>query len=157
LEKSEARTATYRVNRKDELDSAALYRALSEAEESPELAQVYTRLAEVEEEHAAFWEERLRQAGQEVPPHRVGWRSRTLAILARRFGPQLVVPTISSMERADSYAYAAQNEAHQTPLPSQERSHARLLCTIAGPASGGLEGGQLPGLRAGTVPPAATP
>ena len=143
MEKSEARTAADRANRQDELDSAALYRALSEAEKSPELARVYARLAEVEEEHAAFWEERLRQAGQEVSPHRVGWRSRTLAMLARRFGPQLVVPTISSMERSDSHAYAAQNEARQTPLPSQERSHARLLRTIAGPASGGLEGGSV--------------
>jgi VIT1/CCC1 family predicted Fe2+/Mn2+ transporter len=141
LEKSEDGLTAYLTSRQDEIDSAALYRALSEAEENPELAQVYARLAEVEEEHAAFWEEKLREAGQEVPPRRVGWRSRTLAMLARRFGPQLVVPTISSMERADSHAYANQEETSGTPLPSQERSHARLLRTIAGPASGGLEGG----------------
>jgi len=141
LEKDEARTAAYRANLQDEIDSAALYRELSEAEENPELGRVYARLAEVEEEHAAFWEEKLREAGQEVPPRRVGWRSRMLAMLARRFGTQLVVPTISSMERADSHAYAGQEETSGTPLPSQEGSHARLLSTIAGPASGGLEGG----------------
>jgi VIT1/CCC1 family predicted Fe2+/Mn2+ transporter len=141
LEKSEDGLTAYLTSWQDEIDSAALYRALSEAEENPELAQVYARLAEVEEEHAAFWEEKLREAGQEVPPRRVGWRSRTLAMLARRFGPQLVVPTISSMERADSHAYANQEETSGTSLPSQERSHARLLRTIAGPASGGLEGG----------------
>jgi VIT1/CCC1 family predicted Fe2+/Mn2+ transporter len=141
LEKSEDGLTAYLTSRQDEIDSAALYRVLSEAEENPELAQVYARLAEVEKEHAAFWEEKLREAGQEVPPRRVGWRSRTLAMLARRFGPQLVVPTISSMERADSHAYANQEETSGTLLPSQERSHARLLRTIAGPASGGLEGG----------------
>lgn len=141
MEKSEDGLTAYLTSRQDEIDSAALYRVLSEAEENPELAQVYARLAEVEKEHAAFWEEKLREAGQEVPPRRVGWRSRTLAMLARRFGPQLVVPTISSMERADSHAYANQEETSGTLLPSQERSHARLLRTIAGPASGGLEGG----------------
>jgi VIT1/CCC1 family predicted Fe2+/Mn2+ transporter len=127
----------------DEIESAALYRALSEAENNPELSRVYARLAEVEEEHATFWEKRLKEAGHEVPPRRMGWRSRTLAMLARRFGPQLVVPTVGSMEQADSHSYIAQEETRGTPLPSQERSHARLLRTIAGPGSGGLEGGAL--------------
>ena len=43
-------------------------------------------LAGVEEEHAAFWEEKLKEAGLKVPPRQVGWRSRMLAMLARRFG-----------------------------------------------------------------------
>lgn len=141
MQKSEATTNSYLASWQDEIDSAALYRALSETEENPELSRVYARLAEVEEEHATFWEEMLREAGQEIPPRRVGWRSRTLAMLARRFGPQLVAPTISSLEQADSHTYAGQGETSGTPLPSQERSHARLLRTIAGPASGGLEGG----------------
>lgn len=140
MEESEARRSSYLANLRDEVDSAALYRTLSEVEESPELGRVYARLAEVEEEHAAFWEEKLRDTGEEVPPRRVGWRSRTLAVLARRFGPQFVVPTVSSMEQADGHAYAGHQEARSTPLPSQERSHARLLRTIAGPVSGGLEG-----------------
>lgn len=45
------------------------------------------------------------------------------------------------MERADSHAYVSQEETSGTPLPSQVRSHARLLRTIAGPE--GLEGGVL--------------
>jgi rubrerythrin len=61
LEKGEARTAAYRANLQDEIDSAALYRALSEVEDNPELARVYGRLAAVEEEHASFWEEKLRE------------------------------------------------------------------------------------------------
>lgn len=134
----------YRSNLQDEVDSAALYRALSEAEETPELSRIYARLAEVEEEHASFWEEKLRAAaGDNLPPRRVGWRSRILAMLARRFGPQFVLPTVNSMEQADSRAYEAQEESRSTALPSQELSHARLLRTIAGPESGGLEGGAL--------------
>ncbi|MGB3635317.1 MAG: VIT1/CCC1 transporter family protein [Rubrobacteraceae bacterium] len=135
--------ARYRANRQDELDSAALYRALAETEEQPQLSQVYRRLAEVEEQHAGFWEENLREAGVEVMPHKVGWRSRTLAALARRFGPQLVLPTMNALEQADSSGYAGQEESRSTPLPSEERSHARLLRTITAPGGGGLEGGAL--------------
>jgi vacuolar iron transporter family protein len=156
LEKGEARTAAYRANLQDEIDSAALYGELSKAEENPELGRVNARLAEVEEEHAAFWEEKLREAGQEVPPRRVGWRSRVLAMLARRFGPQLVVPTISSIERADSHAYAGQEETSGTPLPSQERSHASCAPS-PGRHPGASKAGPLLGSRARTGPLAATP
>jgi VIT1/CCC1 family predicted Fe2+/Mn2+ transporter len=139
----EDKRAAYLANWQDEIDSAALYRALCEAEDDPGLARVYARLAEVEEEHATFFEERLRQIGVEVPPRKVGWRTRTLAMLARRFGPQLVIPTVNSMELSDGHDYGAQEETRATALPSEERSHARLLRTIAGPDSGGLEGGAL--------------
>ena len=50
VEKSEAMTNSYLASWKDEIDSAALYRALSETEENPELSRVYARLADVEEE-----------------------------------------------------------------------------------------------------------
>ena len=64
-------------------------------------------------------------------------------MLARRFGPQLVIPTVNSMELSDGHDYGAQEETRGTALPSEERSHARLLRTIAGTDSGGLEGGAL--------------
>ncbi|MDQ3974480.1 MAG: rubrerythrin family protein, partial [Actinomycetota bacterium] len=56
----------YRRLRQDEIDSAALYRAMAEGESQPQLAEVYRRLAAVEERHAAFWEQALRRAGR--PP-----------------------------------------------------------------------------------------
>ncbi len=78
--------ARYRTNLQDEIDSAALYRTLSEVEAQPHLAEVYRRLAATEERHAGFWEQKLRAAGQPVPPARPGWRSRIFRWLARRFG-----------------------------------------------------------------------
>jgi VIT1/CCC1 family predicted Fe2+/Mn2+ transporter len=128
--------ARYRANRQDEIDSAALYRAVADAESNLQLAQVYRRLADAEEAHAAFWEARLREAGQPVPPRRVGWRTRVMAALARRFGASFILPTISSIESAAGEGYSGQPEVEGTPMPAQERSHARLLRTIAG----GMEG-----------------
>lgn len=135
--------ARYRANWQDEVDSAALYRTLSETEEQGPLADVYRRLAEAEERHAALWERKMGEAGERVPERRVGWRTRTLGWLARRFGPQLVLPTINEQEQADTVSYDGQPEAAGTSLPSDERSHARLLREIAGSTSSGLEGGAI--------------
>lgn len=126
----------YLSNWQDEIDSTALYRAVAQTESNPQLADVYRKLAATEEQHAAFWEGKLRDAGHAVPPRKIGWRTRVMAWLAKRFGPQFVLPTVNQMEQADSSSYDNQPEAAETNLPSDERSHARLLRTI----SGGMEG-----------------
>lgn len=132
--------ALYRENLQHEIDGAALYRVLAEIEQQPELKQVYARLAETEDAHARHWEEKLRAAGASFPT-RPGWRSRTLGWLARRFGPQFILPTITGLEESDSKHYDGQAEARAADLPQQERSHARLLRTIAESRPGGVEGG----------------
>jgi vacuolar iron transporter family protein len=133
----------YRASWQDEIESAALYTAIAQVEAQPQLAELYRRLAAVEQQHAQFWEARLRAAGQPVPPPRLGWRTRTLIWLARRFGPQLVLPTITTLEHVDSADYQAQPETRTTAMPAQERSHARVLRTITSGMAGGLAGGAI--------------
>src|SRR5690242_14428368 len=53
-------TSRYLANWQDEVDSAALYQAIAAAESNPQLASVYRKLAAAEEQHAAFWEGKLR-------------------------------------------------------------------------------------------------
>lgn len=132
----------YLENWQDEIESAYLYRALAKAESQPTLAEVYRRLAQTEQSHAQIWEDRLRQAGYPLPKRKIGWRTRALALMARWFGPQFVLPTINAMEQVDSHSYDSQPEAHNTRLPVDERSHARLLQAIASPVAG-LEGSTL--------------
>jgi VIT1/CCC1 family predicted Fe2+/Mn2+ transporter len=131
----------YRANWQDEVDSAALYRVLADVEDEEGLAEVYRRLAEAEERHARFWEKRMEEAGEPAPERRVGRRTRVLGWLARRFGPQFVLPTINESEQADTTGYDGQPEAAGTSLPSEERSHARLLREISGYSPAGLAGG----------------
>src|ERR671923_2869605 len=133
--------ARYRENRQDEINSAALYRTLAALEPQTQLAQIYERLATVEERHARFWERHLRAAGESVPPPQPSWRARVLIWLAKRLGPQWVLPTIATSERVDRHIYDRQPEAQNTTLPVDERSHARLLRAIVGKA--GLEGNAL--------------
>ncbi|MCL5270432.1 MAG: VIT1/CCC1 family protein [bacterium] len=136
-------TRRYRDNLQDEIDAAGLYRTAAETETQPQLAEIYRRMAEVEEKHAAYWEEQLRAAGVEPGPRRPGWRSRAMSWLARRFGVQFVLPTAIGREDAGRGKYSRQPEARRVGMEAEERSHAKLLNLIAKAPVGGLAGSAL--------------
>jgi VIT1/CCC1 family predicted Fe2+/Mn2+ transporter len=138
-----ANFSQYYTSLQDEIESAALYRVLAEVEKQPQLAEVYRRLAETEEAHAHFWEEKLRAGGQLISPHTLGWRTRVLIWLARRFGPSFVVPTLATEEQSDSHLYGRLPETQGTPMAAQEQSHQRLLQSMARSAPQGVEGSVL--------------
>ncbi|HEY3912588.1 MAG TPA: VIT1/CCC1 family protein [Stellaceae bacterium] len=130
----------YTANLQGEVDSAALYAALSKAEKNPELAQIYARLAAVEAAHGEFWKRKIAALGEHVPQLRPGFRTRALEWLARRFGPAFVLPTVNTLEQMDSGAYTAQPEAVAGGLPAAERSHARIIAALASPSPAGFSG-----------------
>ena len=120
-----------RQNLQGEVDSASLYRAMAEAEPNPHAAELYGRLAQVEESHAAFWRERLKAAGVRAADPPPDWRTRMLMWAARRFGAGTVLPTAATLESIDRHQYDEQPETQGTGMPWQERSHARLLSQLA--------------------------
>jgi VIT1/CCC1 family predicted Fe2+/Mn2+ transporter len=124
---SHADLRRFRSNRQDEIDSAAQYRAMAEAEEDAAVAKVYRELADVEDKHATFWEKQLEAAGVAPGPRSPSWRARTLSWFARRFGPRVILPTVASREAVGRNDYAVQTESAHTKMPAQERSHARVL------------------------------
>ncbi|MGE5487524.1 MAG: VIT1/CCC1 transporter family protein [bacterium] len=124
----------------DERETAALYRALAEAETRPEVAEVYRRLAEVEERHARYWEDKLRAPDGSLPAISPSLRSRVLGWLARRFGPDFVLPALVAGERKDGTGYRA--EPGVRGFQAEEDSHARVLSALAG-SGAGLEGGMV--------------
>jgi VIT1/CCC1 family predicted Fe2+/Mn2+ transporter len=134
-----------RENLQAEVDGAALYDALADLAETPELGSVYRRLADSERRHAQIWRDRLMAAGDEDLPWQAGWRTRTLIWLARRFGAGLILPTIAAQEAADSDRYRGQPDAVEAGMPADERSHARLFRAIAAPgvAMRGLAGPEI--------------
>ena len=135
--------ARYRANLQGEYDSAGLYRALAEAEPDPRLKEVYGRLAAMEEGHAEFWRRQLDRIGVRAQHLGLGWRTRALAWLARRFGPQLILPTVNTLEQRDVGQYDDQAEAVAHGLPAAERSHARIVRAIEAAPPGGLSGSAL--------------
>jgi len=115
-----------------EVDSAALYAAMSSAEKNPHIAEVYRRLGAVEQAHAEFWRKRIVADGRRPPRAVPSWRARAMIWLAHRFGAQAVLPVAATLETIDRGQYDRQSESSGTSMPSQERSHARLLTRLAG-------------------------
>ena len=66
------------ANYRSEIDGAALYRSMADSESKSEVAELYRRLAAVEETHAEFWRRRIENAGGQVPEGRPGWRTQLL-------------------------------------------------------------------------------
>jgi VIT1/CCC1 family predicted Fe2+/Mn2+ transporter len=129
-------------SRQEEVDSAWQYRAMVDAEPRTEIADVYRRLAAIEEKHAAFWEERVRSAGRDPGPRAPSFRARAMAWLARRFGAGMILPTVAAGEYADRNQYLAHPETHGTSMTEEERMHARVLSNVLAQTQG-LAGGAL--------------
>ncbi len=132
--KDDMNLGRYLSNLQGEVDSIALYQGLAQLETKPEVSSVYRRLAELEQDHAEFWKQRLSEIGHPIPEVQARWRTRALILLARRFGPAFVLPIATSLERGGSGDYDTQPEAAAGGLPAAERSHARLIEALAAPA-----------------------
>jgi len=130
----------YRAHRRRELDSAALYRILAEVETQPQLVEVYRRLAAVEDTHAEFWGDKLRALGAPVSSPRLSWKGRLRCLLAKLFGPQMVLPMLADLEATEQHTYKDEPEARGTRLSADERLHARLLQAIAITSRAGMDG-----------------
>src|SRR5579859_2620728 len=101
----------YLSNLRSEQEGVALYRMLADGERDAHLAEIYRRLAGVEQRHAQVWADYLLKAGVHAPAYTPSLRIRTLGWLARRLGAGAVVPIVSSMERDAVHTYDAQPEA----------------------------------------------
>lgn len=132
--------ARYRTNYLSEQEGVYLYSKLAEAESDAHLAELYKRLASIEQRHADLWKDRLSSAGEIPPTYTPNWRIRTLLWLARRLGTGAVLSTVSSMENNAVADYDTQPEAVQAGLPADERSHARLFSYLLSSAKGGIAG-----------------
>jgi len=101
MEKRDA-VPLWRASRQDEVDSAHVYRAIAEHRGGGDL---YARLAEAEERHAARCVEQLRALGAEVGALGPTRRARILAFLGRRFGPRFVLSALVRDEGAAEVRY----------------------------------------------------
>jgi VIT1/CCC1 family predicted Fe2+/Mn2+ transporter len=130
----------FRENLQGEVDGAAVYDALADAEKSEAVSAVYRELAKTERRHAAYWADRLVQArapkGRPVTPSP---RARILVWLSQRFGAGAVLPQIARDERRDSRHYDGQTDAVAAGIAHDEKSHARVI-QAAAERQGGLDG-----------------
>jgi VIT1/CCC1 family predicted Fe2+/Mn2+ transporter len=130
-----------RENLQGEVDGAAVYDALAEAEADEQVSAVYRELARTERRHAAYWSERLGKArgGKTCAAPKPTPRARLMAWASRRFGPDAVLPVLTAAERRDSRHYDGQPDAVAGGLHRDERAHARIVQAAAS-RHGGLPG-----------------
>ncbi len=109
----------------DERAEAAVYRDLAGRRTGEERA-ILLALAEAEGRHAAHWLELL---GPDVGrPRRGDWRTRTLALLARRFGSVFVLALAQRAEARS--AYGTDVDATAT-MAADERIHEEVVRGLA--------------------------
>ncbi len=125
----------------DELNGVMLYHALAANEKNPKLAEVYRRMATVEQHHADEWLRRLHAEGVQVPPFKPAFRTHLLSWMAKRLGVNFVLPSVTAMESNGANAYAQVPNAGQ--MSADEQSHGRMLGQISRTLRGGIEGGAL--------------
>jgi vacuolar iron transporter family protein len=135
----------FREHWADEMDGAAMYRALAERAEG-EQQEIFLELAAAEERHARHWAAKLVELGEPEPrpaEHRQGVKSRLIAWLARRFGPRAVLPIVERAEVADAGHYDGVPEA-TAAMATDERIHARVLAGLTPSAAraGGIMRGE---------------
>ncbi|MBQ4856231.1 VIT1/CCC1 transporter family protein [Rhodanobacter sp. B2A1Ga4] len=111
------RTRHFRNNLRIERDNAALYGRLAELADDARLSQVYRRIAAGEHSNAQFWEARLREVGEAVPPPRIGPRVRALSWFAQRFGTEFVMPTVVRLAHADHQVTPVDRSGHRDHFP----------------------------------------
>jgi vacuolar iron transporter family protein len=112
----------------DEMDGAAMYRALAERAQG-EQREIFLELAGAEERHARHWAGKLVELGEPQPQpgdHRQRLKTRLIAWLARRLGPAAVLPIVQRAEVADAGHYDTVSDA-TLAMATDERIHARVL------------------------------
>jgi VIT1/CCC1 family predicted Fe2+/Mn2+ transporter/rubrerythrin len=124
----------------DERDAAWLYRELARVDRDHHRADLFAKLAGVEDRHTARWEELFREAGRPLPAYAVSRRTRLLASVARTFGPSSVLPLILAEEGREVQAYlglarqATHANTHKAAvdIAADSAVHARELSEVMG-------------------------
>jgi len=132
---------TFRHHWQDEADAAYLYRLLASLEPDAKRRDVYQRLADVEDRHTVIWAGLIRDGGATLPPHRPTGRTRLLAFLGRRFGPNFLLPMLLAEEGREVKGYLDMHR--ETPkgtagsdesllLAKESKEHAHEIGRLAG-------------------------
>ncbi len=118
-------TDRYRMYLESELEAAAMYKSLAEAEKDSERVEIFEGLVEIEMRHAARWAEKLGidSSSLEIGPR--GLKTRLLSLGARTFGTNRVLPVLLRLEAKEMDTYAGDPEAED--ILDEERRHTAVL------------------------------
>jgi VIT1/CCC1 family predicted Fe2+/Mn2+ transporter len=132
----------WKAHWQDEADAAYLYRVLAAAEADPQRADLYRRIAAVEDRHVEMWRQLLTEGGVELDEHRPSRRARLMGWIGRRFGTRFLLPLLLAEESREMMGYlgeyrtAPRGRARETTLTLAKESaeHAEALGALVGRA-----------------------
>jgi VIT1/CCC1 family predicted Fe2+/Mn2+ transporter len=127
----------------DEADAAFLYRQLAGAERDPGRADIYRRLADVEDRHVEMWRKLLAESGHKVEVPAPSRGARLRAWLARRMGSGVLLPMLLEEEGREVKGYLSlyrsEPEGAVGPtalrLAKESKEHADTLAQMSGAAA----------------------
>ena len=127
----------------DEADAAFLYRELARAEQDSGKAEIYRKLAGVEDRHVDMWRALLAENGHTVGVPRPSRGARFRAWLARRLGSGVLLPMLLEEEGREVKGYLnlyrSEPDGAVGPtalrLARESAEHADTLSQISGGAS----------------------
>ena len=124
----------------DEADAAFLYRELAQAERDTHKADLYRKLAAVEDRHVEMWRKLLAENGHPVEPPPPSRGARIRAWVARRVGAGILLPMLLEEEGREVKGYLSlYREAPDgvvgptaLTLAKESKEHAETLASISG-------------------------
>jgi vacuolar iron transporter family protein len=124
----------------DEADAAFLYRELARAEPDPRRADLYRKLAEVEDRHVELWRGLLADQGHPVGVPAPSRSARFRAWVARRVGGGVLLPMLLAEEGREVKGYLQlYDEGAGGPvaptalqLARESKEHAQTLARMSG-------------------------
>jgi VIT1/CCC1 family predicted Fe2+/Mn2+ transporter len=124
----------------DEADAAFLYRELAVAERDPGRADIYRKLASVEDRHVEMWRKLLAENGHVVGVPSPSRGARLRAWLARRLGSGVLLPMLLEEEGREVKGYLSlyrtEPEGAVGPtalrLAKESKEHADTLAQMSG-------------------------
>jgi VIT1/CCC1 family predicted Fe2+/Mn2+ transporter/rubrerythrin len=124
----------------DEADAAFLYRQLADAERDSSKAELYRRLASVEDRHVEMWRKLLDDSGQPAPVPAPSRGARLRAWVARRMGSGILLPMLLQEEGREVKGYlnlyrgAPDSAVGPTALrlAKESKEHAETLAQMSG-------------------------
>jgi VIT1/CCC1 family predicted Fe2+/Mn2+ transporter/rubrerythrin len=124
----------------DEADAAFLYRELARAERDPGRAEIYRKLAAVEDRHVEMWRQLLAENGHRVSVPSPSRGARVRAWLARRLGSGVLLPMLLEEEGREVKGYLTMYRSSPAgaagptalQLAKESKEHADTLAQISG-------------------------
>ncbi|HEU4709670.1 MAG TPA: VIT1/CCC1 transporter family protein [Methylophilaceae bacterium] len=93
---------------REEKRSAYLYAVVSSSEKDPVRQQLFSRLAQEADSQADIWAQTLRQQGMQLPSYEPELRTRIVACLIRKLGPQRIKPVLAAIKIRGLSIYSSQ-------------------------------------------------